>query len=146
VKLLLDTHALLWWMDDSPALGAPGRALIEDPGNDVWVSVASLWEIVIKVQVGKLESDVGEIVAAMDAQGIGVLHIRQAHFNVLAHLPRHHKDPFDHLLIAQAMAEGATLMSEDRQMALYPAACIRCSSVSPGEASSRSGRRTEPSP
>jgi PIN domain nuclease of toxin-antitoxin system len=127
MKLLLDTHALLWWMAGSPALGASGRALIEDPGNDIMVSVASLWEIVIKVHIGRLEADIDAIITAVDAQDIGVLHIRPAHFNVLARLRRFHEDPFDHLLIAQAMVEGATLMTEDRQMALYPAACLRCS-------------------
>ena len=127
MKFLLDTHALLWWMDGSEALGASRRTLIEDPGNDILVSIASLWEIVIKVQVGELESDIDEIITTKDVQGIRVLHIQPAQFNVLARLPRFHKDPFDHLLIAQAMVEGATLMSEDRQMALYPAARIRCS-------------------
>lgn len=127
MKFLLDTHALLWWMDGSAALGVSKRALIEDPGNDVLVSIASLWEVVIKVQVGKLKADAGEIMATMDVQGIRVLHIQAAHFNVLARLPRFHKDPFDHLLIAQAMVEGATLMTDDRRMALYPGTRIGCS-------------------
>lgn len=127
MRLLLDTHALLWWLDANPTLGASGRALIKDPANDILVSIVSLWEIVIKMQIGKLVSDIDEITAAMDTQGIRVIGIRPAHLNVLARLPRLHKDPFDHMLIAQAMVEGATLMSEDRQMALYPAACVKCS-------------------
>lgn len=132
MKLLLDTHALLWWLEDSPALGSRARALIEDPGNDIFVSIASLWEIVIKIRIGKLESDIDEIVSTIDAQGIRVLDIRPPHLNVLATLPRLHKDPFDHLLVAQAMVEGATLMSEDRQIALYPGTRIGCSDGSAG--------------
>ena len=65
MKLLLDTHALLWWLADDDRLGTRARALIEDPANDVLVSVASLWEIVVKVRVGKLEADVGEVAAAV---------------------------------------------------------------------------------
>lgn len=127
MRLLLDTHALLWWMGGDTSLDVAARGLIEDPANDVSVSIASLWEIAIKVQAGKLESDMDEILGAMATQGIRVLDVRPAHLGVLVRLRRHHKDPFDHMIVAQAIAEGATVMSEDRLMALYPAVLVRCS-------------------
>lgn len=127
MKLLLDTHALLWWLDADANLGSRACALIEDPANDICVSVASLWEIVIKVRIGRLEADIDEVVSSVDAQGMRKIEIRPAHLNVLARLPRLHKDPFDHMVIAQAMVEGATLMSEDRRFEKYPATLIGCS-------------------
>jgi PIN domain nuclease of toxin-antitoxin system len=124
VRLLLDTHALLWWLSDGAALGPQARALIADPVNDVLVSVASLWEIVVKVRVGKLDADIAAICAGAAAEGFITLDIRPAHLAALAALPAHHRDPFDHLLLAQAEVEGLTLVSADRQMRLYPVAQI----------------------
>ena len=69
MRLLLDTHALLWWLADDDRLGPRARGLIEDPGNDVFVSVASLWEAVVKARVGKLEADIGAIVDAVGREG-----------------------------------------------------------------------------
>ena len=91
------------------------------------VSVASLWEIAIKVQVGKLKADVREISDALHQNDVALLGINVAHLVTLTGVPRHHKDPFDHLLIAQAIAENATLMSGDRWMPSYPVPVISCS-------------------
>jgi len=134
VKLLLDTHALLWWLADDGRLGSPMRELIADPSTDILVSMVSLWEIVVKVRVRKLEADIDEILEAVAREGFGLLEISPAHLRVLAGLPRHHRDPFDHLLIAQAIAEEATFISEDANVLKYPVNLIACSSPGPSPA------------
>jgi PIN domain nuclease of toxin-antitoxin system len=131
VKLLLDTHALLWWLSDDPKLGEHARDLIADPANDILVSAASLWEILVKVRSGKLVADIEEILAEMRGQGFALLEIAPAHLVALATLPMHHRDPFDHLLIAQAIAEEATFLSEDGYTPRYPVPYLTCSSANP---------------
>jgi PIN domain nuclease of toxin-antitoxin system len=126
VRLLLDTHVLLWWLQDEPRLGPSTRALIANPANDVLVSVVSLWEMVVKQRVGKLEADVAAIVAMLPDQGLALLPIAPAHLAILAQLPAHHQDPFDHLLIAQAIGEDATFVSADRRAPLYPLSVEDC--------------------
>ena len=98
------------------------RALIADPGNDVLVSVASLREI-----VGKLRADIGAIERAVVRDGFEQLAITRAHLAVLTNLPLHHRDPFDQLLIAQALDEGALLVSVDQNMPLCPVRLMSCS-------------------
>ena len=127
MRLLLDTQALLRMPSDDKRLGPKAHATIMDSGNEVMVSVASLWEIAIKVQVGKLAADVPGIAAALRQNDAALLGISVTHLVTLTSLPRHHKDPFDHLLIAQAIAENATLISEDRWMPSYPAPVVSCS-------------------
>lgn len=127
MKLLLDTHALLWWLGDDEQLGPRARELIEDPANDILISVVSLWEIVVKSRVGKLLADIRDITDAIPRAGFVLLEIRTAHLLTLAGLPMHHRDPFDHLLIAQSIAEDATLISEDRNIPRYPVRLITCS-------------------
>jgi PIN domain nuclease of toxin-antitoxin system len=127
MKLLLDTHALLWWLADDKQLGRRARELVEDPGNDILVSMVSLWEIAVKIRIGKLQTDIREITDAVRREGFTSLDIGITHLLTLAELPMHHRDPFDHLLIAQAIAEDATFMSEDRNAARYPARIITCS-------------------
>jgi PIN domain nuclease of toxin-antitoxin system len=127
LRLLLDTHALLWWLAGDSRIESKAQDLITDPANDILVSSVSLWEIVVKVRVGKLEADIGEIVAAIDAQGFEMLDIHPKHLEELVGLPMHHKDPFDHLLIAQAVAEGLTFLSQDKHTSAYPVAHVTCS-------------------
>ena len=127
MKRLLDTHALLWWLADDDQLGGKARALIADPANDILVSIVSLWEIAVKVRVGKLRADIEEVMDAVQREGFTVLDIGTAHLVTLVGLPMHHGDPFDHLLIAQAMTEGATIMSEDRNVGRYPVRTVSCS-------------------
>ena len=119
MKLLLDTHMLLWWLADDARLGPEARELIADPANDVLVSAVSLWEIVVKARIGKLEADIGAILAAVSANGFTRLGVEDAHLRALRDVPRHHRDPFDHLLIAQAMAEGAAFCSADAWVGRY---------------------------
>lgn len=132
MKLLLDTHTLLWWLTDDGRLGLQARELIADPSNDVLVSAASLWEIVVTMRVGKLEADIRQILDAIERDGCTLLEINPAHLMTLAELPMHHRDPFDHLLIAQAIAENATFISEDQNARKYPVSAITCSGVPSG--------------
>lgn len=127
----VDTHALLWWLADDPRLGADAKNMIADPANDVLVSVASFWEIVVKVRVGKvrvgkLRAEIGAILEVCARHGFASLDITPSHLRTLAKLPIHHRDPFDHLLIAQSIAEDASLLTQDARAANYPARVISC--------------------
>jgi PIN domain nuclease of toxin-antitoxin system len=127
MKILLDTHALLWWLADDKQLGRRARELVEDPGNDVLISMVSLWEIAVKSRIGKLQADIKEIADAVGQEGFTMLDIAVTHLETLAGLPTHHRDPFDQLLIAQAITEDATFVSEDRNAARYAARVMTCS-------------------
>lgn len=123
MKLLLDTHALLWVLGDTERLGADTGRVLADDDNAVFVSVVSLWEIVVKCRVGQLKADITAIVAQMaPASKIQLLAMMPPHLIALNSLPFHeqHRDPFDHLIIAQAIAEGMTLVTRDQRAALYP--------------------------
>ena len=126
MRLLLDTHALLWWLADDDRLGEPARALIADPGNDILVSVVSLWEIVVKVRIGKLAADIDAVEQATARDGFERLEIMPPHLSTLASLPMHHRDPFDHLLIGQCVVEDALFVSADRHATLYPVRVVSC--------------------
>jgi PIN domain nuclease of toxin-antitoxin system len=104
--LLLDTHALLWWLELHPKLATTARALI-DPDNEPMISIVSFWEIAIKVRAGKLKADIAAIARTVEGQNFSRLGIEDSHLQTLLGLPFHHRDPFDHLLIAQAIAEDA---------------------------------------
>ncbi|MCA1654721.1 MAG: type II toxin-antitoxin system VapC family toxin [Sphingomicrobium sp.] len=119
MRLLLDTHVLLWWFEDDRRLGR-SRALIADPTNDVSISIVSLWEIAIKSRIGKLNANVGMTERQRVHEGFDLLDVRVPHLEALAALPHHHRDPFDHLLIAQAQVEGLTFVTADRHASLYP--------------------------
>jgi len=126
LKVLLDTHVLLWWLADDKRLGTPARDMIADPGNEILVSVVSLWEIVVKLRVGKLRGDVAEVSDAIERGGFMLLPISVANLRELAGLPVHHRDPFDHLLIAQAISEQATLLSGDENIFRYSVQVLAC--------------------
>ena len=112
MKLLLDTHALLWWLADDARLGPKARDHVEDSGNTILVSQVSLWEIAIKVSLGRLAALPGLPVVLADA-GVRRLGIEDEHLRRLESLPWHHRDPFDRLLIAQAQAEALTVLTAD---------------------------------
>ena len=119
MTLLLDTNAFLWFCQDDPALSARAKASIEDPANRKLVSIASCWEIAIKVGLGKLklgESSVTYLPAALARTGFDLLPINLAHATGVESLPSHHKDPFDRLLVSQALAEGISIVSSDVQL------------------------------
>ncbi len=127
MRLLLDTHALLWWLGDDPKLGAKARALISDAENEVFVSVVSLWEITVKSRIGKLNVTVEDVLSVLPDQGFERIEITDSHLAALQRLPTFHRDPFDHLLIAQAIAEGATFLTEDEHASRYGAPVEACS-------------------
>ncbi len=117
MKLLLDTHALLWWQGGSRRLTAAARKGITD-ASVVFVSAVSAWEIAIKTALGKLRLP-GPLAEAMDANGFTELPIRFTHATVLGTLPAHHSDPFDRMLLAQAMVEDLILVTHDQQLRPY---------------------------
>jgi PIN domain nuclease of toxin-antitoxin system len=123
VRLLIDTHILLW-ADQRPRLIAePLRAAMRDATNEVVVSAATVWEITIKRAIGKLRFD-RPIVAAVRGLGFEVLPVAGIHAEHAGGLPRHHDDPFDRLIIAQAFLEGLVLGTQDRRMRPYGIATL----------------------
>ncbi len=123
MKLILDTHAFLYFIDGNPKLSADARTLIENAGNEKLISKASLWEMAIKVSLGKLTIG-GSFEAFIPRQiainGFTLLSIEMEHVCLVAGLPFHHKDPFDRLLIAQSMAENFPIVSADGAFDSYP--------------------------
>jgi PIN domain nuclease of toxin-antitoxin system len=118
VILLLDAHALLWWLADDATLGAAARAAIANPANDVLVSAATVWEIEIKRALGKLEAPDG-LVDAVEASAFQALPISLTDAERAGRLPPHHRDPFDRMLVAQAMRLDALIVSRDDAFAPY---------------------------
>lgn len=123
MRILFDTHALLWYVTGNTRLSNAHRALIIDPAHRKCVSIVSLWEIAIKTSSGKLFllRPLHDLVPA----GINILPLRLGHLLHLQTLPHHHRDPFDRALIAQAIAEGLALLSVDGQFAAYDLQILR---------------------
>lgn len=119
MRLLLDTHILLWWLANAPTLPARAHTIIADPANDVFVSPLSLWEIAIKARLGKIMANVNEVHTAALADGFLPLPFTPEHALVVAQLPDHHRDPFDRGLIAQARVEPLHLLTHDELVAAY---------------------------
>jgi PIN domain nuclease of toxin-antitoxin system len=122
VKLLLDTHVILWWQRDDRRLNKAARRAIAD-ADIVWVSAASAWELMIKVARGRLRL-AEPFAVLLAADNFTELPLTVAHAEALAGLPPHHADPFDRVLVAQARVEGATLVTHDRALAPYGGAVI----------------------
>jgi PIN domain nuclease of toxin-antitoxin system len=118
VILLLDAHALLWWLADDPTLAPDARAAIAAPSNEVIVSAASVLEIEIKRALGKLSAPDG-LVDAIDASAIGSLPIIAVDAERAGQLPPHHRDPFDRMLVAQALRVDAVIVSRDAAFKPY---------------------------
>jgi len=121
MKVLIDTHVLLWGIQDSSKVSSKVRSLL--PVSDVWISVVSLWEIMTKVQIGKLAlpSPIGDYLAGkLRMNGVSVLPLTFAHVRRLEGIPLHHRDPFDRILIAQSLEENIPLVSSDPQFEKYP--------------------------
>ena len=117
-RLLVDTHALLWWLTDDPALSPVARAAIADPANEPLVSSASVWEIAIKRSLGKLTAP-DDLPDRISDGGVGWLAISAQHAWQVRELPRHHGDPFDRILVAQALIERVAIITTDAQLGDY---------------------------
>ena len=121
MQLLLDTHALLWWLEGSKALSVKAREAIQGDTNTAFVSAATVWEIATKQRIGKLArpeamTDLG---ALIERYGFSPLSISVAHAQAAGALPGHHRDPFDRMLIAQAMLEQMALVSNEGRFDSY---------------------------
>ena len=127
MKLLLDTHLLLWAAGEPKRLSKPARSLIDDPDNQLLFSAASLWEVAIKRRMGKrgsrredFKADPRLLRRGLLDNGYSELPIRSDHVVATESLPPIHKDPFDRILVAQATVEGITLLTIDSQVSQYP--------------------------
>lgn len=123
MNLLIDSHCLLWWLTDSP-MTPEAHVAIADSANTVFVSAATIWELEIKAALGKLVVD-ADLLVEVGAEGFTWLPISATHAKAAAHLPTHHRDPFDRMLIAQARTEGCTLLSRDRIFDQYQVSVIQ---------------------
>jgi PIN domain nuclease of toxin-antitoxin system len=118
LKVLLDTHALLWWVTDDERMGDAARDVMRTA--DVYVSVASLWEIEIKRGLGRIDANPRQLLDEVNrTEGFRMLEIRPTHVLTLGDLPLLHKDPFDRMLIAQAIRDRLTLVSRDAVLRRY---------------------------
>ena len=127
MRLLLDTHAFLWWISADDRLSANARDVISDGTNDVWFSAASGWEIVVKSSLGRLTVDrpLDELVPEqLEANAFQVLPIHLRHVLAIDELPDLHRDPFDRVLVAQALVEDLALVTGDPVIARYPATVV----------------------
>lgn len=119
MKLLLDTHVVLWWTHDSRRLSETARELVGDPRHDVLLSAVVAWEIAIKRALGKLRMRPALVTELLADGGAAELAVSVAHATELERLPMHHRDPFDRMLVAQARVEGAVLVSSDEALRKY---------------------------
>jgi PIN domain nuclease of toxin-antitoxin system len=123
VKLLLDTHAFLWWVTDDDRLSQNARKRIAEPRNEVFLSAVSAWEIVVKASLGRLslvERPDRFVMRQLEANAFTPMPLQLSHAANVWTLPDHHKDPFDRLLVAQALVEGLSLVTGDRKVGRYP--------------------------
>jgi PIN domain nuclease of toxin-antitoxin system len=128
VSLLLDTHVFRWWLADDRRLGRLARRAIEGPEARVLVSAASIWEIAIKLSIGKLtwrKTRVTTLATCIEDSGLAELAVNARHAAAVRALPFHHADPFDRLLCAQAMEEGLRIVTADETLARYDVDILR---------------------
>jgi PIN domain nuclease of toxin-antitoxin system len=118
MRILLDTHVYLWWLQDHPKLSQAGRDRIIS-ASEVYVSSASIWEATIKAGIGKLEVDVQQLVTEIENSGFQELLISAKHAATVARLPDIHRDPFDRILVAQALCEPLRLLTADGILSGY---------------------------
>ncbi|WP_299074207.1 type II toxin-antitoxin system VapC family toxin [uncultured Paraglaciecola sp.] len=125
-RILLDTHALIWWLNGDNQLGANAIEHIANPENDIYVSAATVWEMSIKQQMGKLVVP-EDIESKVEQAGFSELPITLFHGQQAGRLHLHHRDPFDRMLIAQAQAEGLQILTKDEQFPAYGIRLINAS-------------------
>jgi PIN domain nuclease of toxin-antitoxin system len=123
MNYLLDTHSFLWWDSAPQKLSANSRTICDDPRNRLFLSDVSIWEILIKVALGKMKLRLplkGIVEEQQQFNGLQILPVKLEHLFALSDLPNHHRDPFDRLLIAQAQIEQFPILSVDTVFSLYP--------------------------
>ena len=126
-SILVDTHVFLWWISDDRRLSRQARRLLQDPRQRRLLSVASLWEIALKLGTGKLrlgENPKDLLTSMLAAYGMETLPVQASHALAVLDLPPHHKDPFDRLLIAQSQVEGLSLLTDDAIIGRYAVSVI----------------------
>jgi PIN domain nuclease of toxin-antitoxin system len=119
MRILLDTHILLWWLKDDARLPAMADRLISDPANTIFVSAVSIWEIAIKSGLGRLVANPAAVEAALEPSGFMPLPVSTQHAVAVCELPNHHRDPFDRLLLAQCRWEPMRLLTHDQVLTQY---------------------------
>lgn len=127
MRLLLDTHTFLWFIEGSSKLSAHAKRLVEDPAHERFLSVGSLWEMAIKVSIGKLKVPLPFerlVKEHVEGNAIELLAIHALHLDEQRKLPFHHSDPFDRLIIAQAIAEEMKVVGRDEEFDPYPVECV----------------------
>jgi PIN domain nuclease of toxin-antitoxin system len=123
MNALLDTHVVLWWLDDAPQLSRRHRDIVSDTDNICFVSSATVWEISIKKSLGKL-SIPDDYLDILESQGIFELSVSWVHAAGVAKLPLHHRDPFDRMLVSQALNENLTILTVDNRLKVYGAVIL----------------------
>lgn len=119
MKLLIDTHALIWWLSDSPRLSGPARSAIADPLNDLFVSACVAYEIAYKQRSGRLPPVADHLARELRRQGIAVIPVTLDHALAAAGLPGPHRDPWDRIMMAQALAERCRVITVDAVFSGY---------------------------
>jgi len=122
MKLLLDTHAALWWVNEHEKLSSVAKALLSDDSHLLYISIVSAWEVAIKMSLGKLydfDGGVKEFLAEMEINPVVFLPVKKRYIEIVETLPFHHRDPFDRLLIATAIAEDMTIITADDNIRKY---------------------------
>ena len=126
MRILLDSHALLWFLEGNSKMPEATVEIIRAPENNIYVSIASIWEIAIKTSIGKLDVNGGidNLVKNIDENGFSLLEVSTEHIKTVTELPFIHRDPFDRMLIAQAMVEEMAIMTVDGNIMKYEIGCI----------------------
>jgi len=124
MRLLIDTHLLLWWLAGGVRLPRRARGFLADTSNQVFFSAASIWEVSIKAALGKIEADPNEMLVALRSDGFEELPVTGRHASAVMRLPDHHRDPFDRMLVAQSLVESLVLLTDDRVLSKYGATVI----------------------
>ncbi|HEX8396936.1 MAG TPA: type II toxin-antitoxin system VapC family toxin [Pyrinomonadaceae bacterium] len=121
MRLLIDTHVLIWFLEGNKSLSKPHRQIISDSQNDVLVSIASLWEIAVKISLGKLTlaKPLADVIKQIAVENIEVLPILPAHALHVSTLPFHHRDPFDRIIVAQSQVENLPIVTNDIEFSHY---------------------------
>ncbi len=121
MRLLIDTHILIWFLEGNKLLSKSRRRLVANPQNDIFVSIASLWEMAIKISVGKLTlaKPLADVIKQIVIEDFEILPITPEHSLQVSTLPFHHRDPFDRIIIAQSQTENFAIVTDDNDFKIY---------------------------